>query len=136
MLFQNGSLYFLVPSSLLSPLPWPSICVYRSWSQICVYQPWPSTCIYIQVKILLLPQLLVLSLPPPPPLLLLLIIITTKDTFAAVKSALNDPLNVFDEKINSCFSKFVSAMANVSLKREAAVVIGKIAYNCRIYQND
>ena len=131
-------MYFPAPSLLLGPRPWPPICIYQPWPPMCVDQPWPkiihlpalvpkvyllsqtlaiapSLYLPVQVKILLLPQLLVplisLSLAPPPPLLLLLlllmllvlllillllllllmIIIATKNAFAAAKSALNGP---------------------------------------------
>ena len=52
----------------------------------------------------------------------MIIILTTKDAFAAARSTLNVPLNVFDK---SCFSKFVSVMVNVSPKTEAALVTVK-----------
>ena len=96
----------------------------------------------VQVKILLLPQLLILllslSLASSPPLLLLLllllmIIITTRDAFAAAKSALKGPWKIFDEKVESCFSKFVSVMANVFPIREANEMN---ADNCRDHKNE
>ena len=100
--------------------PWPPIYIYQPWPPMYVDRPWPKIIhlpvlipkVYllsqapaivpglylpVQVKILLLPQLVLLislSLAPPPPLLLLLllllmIITTTKKTFEAAKTALN-----------------------------------------------
>ena len=90
----------------------------------------PNLYLSVQVKILLLlSQLLVLSLPlplpSPPPLLLLIIIRRTRDAFTVAKSSLYGSYKVFDEKVKSCFRKFVSVIAYVSLKREAAVAIVK-----------
>ena len=73
------------------------------------------------------------------------IINQAKDAFVAAKSALNDPQKVFDEKVKSCFSKFVSVLANVFHISKAAVVIFKEngdccsemnANNYRVYQNE
>ena len=44
---------------------------------------------------------------------------------AAAKFTLNGPWMVFDENVKSCFSKFISVMANLSLTKETAVVIYK-----------
>ena len=83
--------------------PWHEICIYWPWPPMCVKRPWPKIIhlpalvpkVYlpsqapaigpglylpVQVKILLLSQLLVLlislSLAPPPPLLLLLLLLS------------------------------------------------------------
>ena len=91
----------------------------------------PDLYLPVQVKILLLPQLLVLSLLLPLTpllllLLLLLIIIIIRDAITAAKFALNGPEKIFDEKVKPCVSKFVSVMANVFLIREAAVIFQEI----------
>ena len=119
--------YLYLPALGPLPPPWSQICIYRPWPPMCVNRPWakiiylpalvhkvylpsqapsvtPGLYLPVQVKILLLPQLLVLlislSVAPPLPLLLLLIlllllllmiILTTKNAFAAAKSALNGP---------------------------------------------
>ena len=99
---------------------WPPLCFCQPWSPNCLtpltqtlhlpalvpklYLPTlasatpPNQYLPVQVKmLLLLAQPLVLSLPLPPPLLQLLLLplppllIITSDTFAAAKSALNDP---------------------------------------------
>ena len=84
--------------------PWLPTCIYRPWPPMCVDRHWPKIihllalvpkvylpsqapaivsglCLPFQVKILLLPKLLVL----------LLLMITTKNAFVAAKPALNDP---------------------------------------------
>ena len=54
--------------------------------------------------------------------LALMIIIITGDAFAAARSVLNGPYNIFDEKVKSCFSKFVNIMVDVFLISEAAFI--------------
>ena len=48
-------------------------------------------------------------------------IITTRDAFASAKSVLNGPYKILDEKLKSCFSKFVNIAANVFLIRETFI---------------
>ena len=95
----------------------------------------PNLYLPVQDKIvLLLPQLLVLSLPLPllPRLILqllllpLLLITITRNAFAKAKSVLNGSYKVFDEKVKPCFSKFINIMANVFLIREAAFIFKEI----------
>ena len=59
-------------------------------------------------------------------IIIIIIIIIIRDTFAAAKSALNDPLKAFDQNVKSCFSKFVNVMGNVFLIREAAFISKEI----------
>ena len=96
-------------------------------ARICVYLICYSS---VQVKILLLlPQLLVLSLPLASPTTTTATTTTTntsttrdnnKRCLHGSKIHLKWPL--LYEKAKSCFTKFVSVMANVSLNREAAAV--------------
>ena len=90
--------------------------------------------LYLPVKekilLLVLPQVLVLSIPlplPSPLTLLPLLLMITRDAFAAAKSALNGLKKVFDEKLKSCFSKFVITMANVFLIRKVAFIFKETA---------
>ena len=43
--------------------------------------------------------------------------IITRDAFVATKFCKNEPYKVFDERVKSCFSKFVNVIADVSLIR-------------------
>ena len=129
------------------------ICIYRWWPPICIYRPWSTICLPGLVNAnLCLPNL---HSPPLAPNLYLYpgqdfttittatCTTTTATTTTTTTNNNNDnsnynkrclrgskicikwSLKLFDEKIKSCCSKFVSVMASVSLKREATVVIVK-----------
>ena len=58
-----------------------------------------------------------------------------RDAFAAKKIRIKGPYKIFDEKVKSCFSKFVSIMANAFQINKAAVSIFKESGGC-CFQNE